>query len=168
MKALKHILAAILALSLFTSCGILGGGTSTNTGTTTTASTGNSTGINTGSALASIFSILQSTGIIDLGNLTNLINLGQILLGANSLTNATQAYTDQFAADLIKGSNNKVNKSNVSSVIAGLKNLASTDTSILQKSTQAAYTGSLVPVATSNKDVKANMDAVNAILAAMK
>ena len=168
MKALKHILAAILALSLFTSCGILGG-TSSNTGrTTTTASSGNSTGINTGSALAAIFSILQSTGAIDLGNITNLINLGQILLGANSLTNATQAYTDQFAADLIKGSNNKVNKSNVSNVIAGLKKRAATDTSILQKSTQAAYTGSLVPVATSNKNVKANMDAVNAILGAMK
>ena len=168
MKALKHIVTAILALSLFTSCGILGG-TSSNTGATTTStSSGNSVGINTGSALASIFSILQSTGIIDLGNITNLINLGQILLGANSLTNATQAYTDQFAADLIKGSNNKVNNSNVASVIAGLKNLAATDTSILQKSTQAAYTGSLVPVATSNKNVKANMDAINAIMGAMK
>ena len=159
MKAIKRALAIVAALSLFTSCSLLGGLSSNNS---------SSTGSTTGSALATIFNVLKNTGSLDLGNLTNLINLGQILLGANSLTNATQAYTDQFAADLIKGSNNKVNKSNVSSVIAGLKNLASTDTSILQKSTQAAYTGSLVPVATSNKDVKANMDAVNAIMAAMK
>lgn len=167
MKTLKHILAAILALTLFTSCGILGRSSSTPS-TTTSAGNNSSVGINTGSALGAIFSILQSTGAIDLGNITNLINLGQILLGANSLTNASQAYTDQFAADLIKGSNRKINNNNVSSVIAGLKKLAATDTSVLSKSTQAAYTGSLVPVATSNKDVKANMDAINAILNVMK
>lgn len=166
MKTLKHILAVILALSLFTSCGILGGSTA-STGTTTNTST-NSTGINTGSALATIFTVLQNTGMLDLGNLTNLINLGQILLGANTLVDATPAYTEQFAADLIKGSNKKVNKSNVDSVIAGLKNLAGSDTSVLSKATQAAYTGSLVPVSTTNKDVKANMDVINGILNAMK
>ena len=173
MKTLKHIAAGIIALALVTSCGILGGGTtggSTGGSTTTTTNTSNSqsTGISTGSALATIFTVLQNTGVIDLGNLTNLINLGQILLGANSLVGASQSYTNQFAADLIKGSNNKVNSSNVNNVIAGLKNLASSDTAILTKATSAAYTGKLVPVSNTNQEVKANMTAINSILNAMK
>ena len=168
MKALKHILAAVAALAIFTSCGILGGtGTKTNTGATTT-NTSTSTGINTGSALVSILNVLLNSGAIDLGNLTNLINLGQVLLGANSLVDADQTYTQQFAAGLMQGSHNKINKSNVDSVLAGLKALAGTDTSVLSKSTSAAFAGNLVPVSTSNKDVQANMSAINDILKAMK
>ena len=166
MKTVKHILAFVLALALLTSCGLLGG-MSSNTGTTQTTNT-SSTGINTGSALATIFNVLKNTGMLDLGNLTNLINLGQILMGANSLTNASQAYTDQFAQDLIAGSNKMINKSNVNDVIAGLKKLAASDTSVLSKATQSAYTGSLVPVSTANKDVKANITTIEGILNAMK
>lgn len=44
--------------------------------------------------------------MLDLGDLTNLINLGQILIGANSLTNASQAYTDSFASGLLSGKTN--------------------------------------------------------------
>lgn len=168
MKTLKQILAALVALSLFTSCGILGGaGTNTNAGATTT-NTSTSTGINTGSALASILSVLLNSGTIDLGNLTNLINLGQILLGANSLVDADQTYTQQFAAGLIQGSRNKINQSNVQTVMDGLKNLAGMDTSVLSKSTSAAFAGNLVPASTSNKDVKANMSAIEDILKVMK
>ena len=161
MKAFKHVVAAVAALFLLTSCGVLGGLSSGNNSSTA------STGTNTGSAIATIYNVLKNTGAIDLGNLTNLINLGQILLGANSLTNATQAYTTQFTQDLIKGSNNLINSSNVNGVIAGLKQLASEDTSALNKATSAAFAGNLVPVSTANKDVKANMDAVNAILGAL-
>lgn len=169
MKTLKQILAAVVALSLFTSCGILGLGGNTNSGTTaTTTNTSTSTGINTGSALVSILNVLLNSGAIDLGNLTNLINLGQILVGANSLTNADQTYTQQFADGLIQGSHNKINKSNVDTVLAGLTQLAGMDTSVLSKSTSAAFAGNLVPANSSNKDVKANMSAINDILKAMK
>lgn len=166
MKLFKHILAGGLALSLFTSCGVLGG-LSGNSGTGTTT-TNTSTGVSTGSALASIFNVLKNTGMLDLGNLTNLINLGQVLMGANSLVDAGQAYTDQFAADLIQGSNKMINSSNVSNVIAGLKNLAGTDTSALTKATTAAFAGNLVPVNSSDKNVKSNMAAIDAIMKAMK
>ena len=161
MKAFKYVVAAVAALFLLTSCGVLGGLSSGSNSSTA------STGTSTGSAIATIYNVLKNTGAIDLGNLTNLINLGQILLGANSLTNATQAYTTQFTQDLIKGSNNLINSSNVNGVIAGLKQLASEDTSALNKATSAAFAGNLVPVSTANKDVKANMDAVNAILGAL-
>ena len=95
MKVFKHIVAAVAALSLFTSCGILGG-SGLSTGTTA------STGSTTGTALATIFNVLKNTGALDLGNLTNLINLGQILTGANSLVDATKSYTDQYAANLLQ------------------------------------------------------------------
>ena len=166
MKASKHIAAALAAILLLTSCSVLGG-LSSNTGMnagTTTASTGSTTG----SALAAIFNVLKNTGTIDLGNLTNLINLGQILMGANSLTNATQAYTAQFTQDLINGSNKLINNTNVNDVMAGLKKLASTDNSALNKATTAAFAGNLTPVSTSNKNVKTSVDAVTAIVNAMK
>ncbi len=161
MKVFKHILATVAALALFTSCGIL---SSNSSSTATTASTGTTTG----SALSTIFNVLKNTGMLDLGNLTNLINLGQILTGANSLVDASQSYTDQFAADLIKGSNNLVNKSNVSQVIAGLKDLAGSDTSALTKATTAAFAGNLVPVSSSDSSVKANLAAIDAIMKVMK
>lgn len=166
MKTLKHIAAALVALSLVTSCSLLG-----NLGSGSSASSTNtsaSTGANTGSALATIFNVLKSTGSLDLGNLTNLINLGQILIGANSLTDAGQAYTQQFAAGLIQGSRNLINNNNVNQVIDGLKNLAGTDTSALTKATTAAFAGNLVPVSKSDKNVQSNMAAIDAIMKAMK
>ena len=103
-----------------------------------------------------------------MGNITNLINLGQILTGANSLVDATKSYTDQFAADLIKSSNNMITSSNVNQVIDGLKKLAGTDTSALTKATSAAFAGNLVPVSSSDKNVKANLAAIDTIMKAMK
>jgi tetratricopeptide (TPR) repeat protein len=100
--------------------------------------------------------------------LTNLINLGQILTGANSLVDASQSYTDQFAKDLISGSNNMINSGNVNGVISALKNLAGTDTSVLTKATSAAFAGNLVPVSATDKSVKANLAAIDGIMKAMK
>ena len=167
MKLFEQIAAAFIALSLVCSCGILGG-QSAGTGTTAGTATNTSTGINTGSALASILGVLLNSGSIDLGNLTNLINLGQILIGANSLVDASQEYTTQFASDLIKGSRNKITKSNVNAVMEGLKELAGTDTAALNKATTAAFAGNLVPVSTADKGVKDNLAALDGILKLMK
>lgn len=165
MRIFKFIAAALISLSLCTSCGLLGSqSTGTTAGTTQTASTG----LNTGSALSTILGVLLNSGSIDLGNLTNLINLGQILLGANSLVDATPEYTTQFASDLIKGSNKKVNKGNVDAVMQGLRNLAGSDTSALTKATTAAFAGNLVPVTLSDKGVKDNMAELDSILKLMK
>jgi len=61
-----------------------------------------------------------------------------------------------------------INNSNVSNVIAGLKKLAGTDTSALTKATSAAFAGNLVPVNSSDKNVKANLAAIDGIMKAMK
>ena len=62
----------------------------------------------------------------------------------------------------------KVNKSNVNNVIAGLKSLAATDTSVLNKATTEAFAGHLVPVSRSDKNVNANMSAIEGILKSMQ
>ena len=159
MKAIRRAVAIVAALSLLSSCALLGG---------TSSNASNSTGSTTGSALSAIFNVLKNTGALDLGNLTNLINLGQILTGANSLADASQSYTDQFAKDLISGSNNMINSGNVNGVISALKNLAGTDTSVLTKATSAAFAGNLVPVSATDKSVKANLAAIDGIMKAMK
>ena len=122
MKIFKRIAAAAAALVLLSSCSILGGNSSP-------AASGNSTG----SALKDLYTILKNTGLIDLGDLGNLINLGTILTGANSLTNAGTAYVEEFAQGLISGSSNLVNNTNVNAVISGLKSLAGMDTSSLSR-----------------------------------
>ena len=110
MKTLKHLVAAVAALSILTSCSVLKGLTSSAA----------SAGSNTGSAIAAIYNIFKSTGGIDLNNITTLINLGKILSGAQSLTGATEAFTSDFTSGLISGSSNLVNSANVASVLAAL------------------------------------------------
>ena len=107
MKLFKRIAAAFVAISLLSSCSILGNLTQS----------ASNTGNNTGSALAAIFNVLKTNGNIDLSDLMNVINIGKILTGANSLTNASQAYTSEFITGLMNGSGNLVNSSNVNAVM---------------------------------------------------
>ena len=113
MKLFKRIAAAFVAISLLSSCSILGNLTQSAT----------QQGNTTGSALAAIFNVLKTNGNIDLSDLMNVINIGKILTGANSLTNATQAYTSEFITGLMNGSGNLVNSSNVNAVLGGLQAL---------------------------------------------
>ena len=105
MKALKHLAAACAVLVLLTSCSAL-------TRTATKLASATTIGNSTGSALSSIFSVLKSAGVIDLSNLTNIINLGRILTGAGTLANANNAFTNDFASGLINGSSNLINSAN--------------------------------------------------------
>lgn len=157
MKLFKRIVAGIAALSLLTSCSLLqgvGGTAATN-------------GSSTGSAIAAIYNVLKATGGIDLSNLANLINIGQILTGANSLKTATTAYTDDFAAGLIQGSKNLVNSANSSKVITALKNLANMDTSALTTASSKAFAGTPTTVSTSDKNVDATMKAITSLLGSL-
>ena len=120
MKLFKRIAAAFVAISLLSSCSILGNLTQSAT----------QQGNNTGSALAAIFNVLKTNGNIDLSDLMNVINIGKILTGANSLTNASQAYTSEFVTGLMNGSGNLVNSSNVNAVLGGLQALNNIDQSV--------------------------------------
>ena len=107
MKLMKRIAVGIASLLVLTSCSVL-----------QKAASASSLGGNTGTAIAAIYNVLKAAGGIDLSNLTNIINLGKILTGAGALSNATQAFADEFSTALINGSNNLVNSGNVAKVWA--------------------------------------------------
>ena len=109
------------------------------------------------------------TGGIDLSNLTNIINLGQILTGANSLANATTSFTDDFASGLISGSSNLINANNVTSVMNTLKSLSNIDTSAITNAASSyASTGTVSPVSTSNSGVSETISALTGLFKTLK
>ena len=158
MRIIKHIVAALAALMLLSSCSIL----------KSVTSNGLATGTSTGSALSSIFNVLKSAGSIDLGNLTNIINIGKILTGANSLTGANPTYTDSFTNGLISGSSNLVNTGNASQVLNGLKALTNIDTSAFTKAAASGTQEAAKEISTSDKNVASTMSALTNILGLLK
>ena len=158
MKLFKRIAAAFVAISLLSSCSILSNLTQSAT----------QQGNTTGSALAAIFNVLKTNGNIDLSDLMNVINIGKILTGANSLTNATQAYTDEFVTGLMNGSGNLVNSSNVAAVLTGLKALNNIDQSVFTGPAAKAYANGSRAVPTSDEGVKTTMNALNSLLNTLK
>ena len=157
MKLFKCLAVASAAVILLSSCSIIKSATADAM----------STGSNTGSALSTLYKILKSTGTLDLSDLTTLINIGKVLLGANTLTDATQAFSDQFATGLISGSSSIINNSNVSGIMNGLKSLANIDTSVLTQAAAAAANGNSFQVNTANAGVSATVDSLTSILQLM-
>lgn len=158
MKLFKRIAAGCAALMIVSSCSLLQG----------LASSATSAGSSTGSAIAAIYNVLKSTGAIDLSNLANIINIGQILTGANSLTGATSAFTDEFATAMMSGSSNLVNSGNVAQVLSGLQTLANLDTSAFTNAAASkGYATTTPALSTSDKNVSATMTALNSLLGAL-
>ena len=158
MKLFKRIAAAFVAISLLSSCSILSGLTQSAT----------QQGNTTGSALAAIFNVLKTNGNIDLSDLMNVINIGKILTGANSLTNASQAYTSEFITGLMNGSGNLVNSSNVNAVLGGLQALNNIDQSVFTGPAAKAYANGSRAVPTTDTGVAATMGALNSLLNTLK
>ena len=151
-QTLKRAVAVVALLAMLSSCGVLN-----------TVSKATSLGSSTGTALVNVIKILKSTGILDLSNLGNIINLGQILTGASSLQNATSAYTEEFAAGLISGSSNLINQSNVNAVMSALKSLGNTNTSAIQTAATAAYAGQPAQLTSSTAGVSETLAVLNSI-----
>ena len=158
MKAFRRLVAACTAALMVSSCSIL----------QNVASSATSVGTNTGSAIAGLYQILKATGTIDLSNLTNLINLGKILTGANALAGATTSYADDFASALVKGSSNLVNSNNIAKVLTGLESLANMDTSALATASSFAATGADPQVSMSSKGISDSMTAITKLLAGLE
>ena len=156
MKLLKRIAVGVASLLVVSSCSILQGiGSAATTGT------------NTGTALSAIYNVLKSAGGIDLSNLTNIINIGKILTGAGALSNATQAFTDEFSTALINGSNNLVNSGNVAKVLSGLKALNNIDTSAFSESATKAYANGTQQLPQNDANVNATVKALTSLLGAL-
>jgi len=156
MKLFKCLAVASAAIILLSSCSILKGATDAAT-----------SGTSTGSALSTLYKILQATGNLDLSDLTTIINIGKVLLGANTLSNATQSFTDQFADGLISGSSSLINSANVGGIMNGLKALSSLDTSVLTQAATAAANGNAFQVNPSNAGVSSTVSSLTSILQLM-
>lgn len=156
MKLMKRIAVGLASLLLLTSCSIL-----------QKAASASSLGGNTGSAISAIYNVLKAAGGIDLSNLTNIINIGKILTGAGALSNATQAFTDEFSTALINGSNNLVNNGNVAKVLSGLKALNNIDTSAFSEAATKAYANGTQQIQQNDANVNATVKAINSLLGAL-
>ncbi|MCR5547759.1 MAG: hypothetical protein K6F25_03315 [Bacteroidales bacterium] len=160
MKILKFLAAAVVTLSLLSSCSVI---------KTVAASNPSQSGSYTGEALAALYQVLQQSGSIDLSSITNIVNLGRILTGAQSATRTGQAFVDTFTKNLISGSNRLINTSNVGNVISGLKALANVDTSAIgQAATKAVMTGVVPALSNSDPSVSATMGQLSSILGLLK
>ena len=156
MKLMKRIAVGLASLLLLTSCSIL-----------QKAASATSLGGNTGSAISAIYNVLKAAGGIDLSTLTNIINIGKVLTGAGALSNATQAFTDEFSQALINGSNNLVNNGNVAKVLSGLKALNNIDTSAFSESATKAYANGTQQVPKNDANVNATVKAITSLLGAL-
>ena len=157
MKLMKRIIAGVASLLLLSSCSIL----------QNVASNATSVGTSTGTAIAAIYNVIKAAGGIDLSNLTNIINIGKILPGASTLTNATQSFTDDFATALINGSENLVNTGNVASVLTGLKALNDLNTTAFSDSATKAYANGTQQIQKNDKDVNATVNAITKLLGSL-
>jgi hypothetical protein len=160
MRFFKFIAAAVITLSLLSSCSVI---------KNVAASNPLSSGKYTGQAISALYQVLQKTGAIDLSNITNIINLGSILTGATSATKTSQSFLDTFTKNIISGSNNLVNSSNIGGVMSGLQALANMDTSaIAQAATTAAMTGKVPSLSNSDPGVSGTINQLTSILGLLR
>lgn len=158
MKIFKRLTAAVAAVALLSSCSVLKSITASPV----------STGSNTGSAILALYQVLSQTGAIDLSSVMNILNLGQVLTGASTLTNATPTFLNGFTSGLISGSENLVNDGNVSAVIDGLKSLAGIDNAAIMKAVDAANSGTTPQLSSSAVGVAPTLSCLDGIFALLK
>ena len=142
MKPLKYIAAGLAALMLLSSCSVL-----------KNLSSGSKTGTSTGGALAALYQIFKATGALDLSNLTNIINIGKVLTGASTLTNATEAFASDFTNGLIEGSSQLINDNNVQKVMTALKALSTVDATAIEDAAAKAAQGTATSLTSATEGV---------------
>ena len=102
---------------------LLGGKSETTATETVSAATSN--GQAAGAALKALYTQYKADGKLDMGNLTNLMNLTTLATNVQGLkgqSNKSAFYMD-FAKGLVLGSNNLVTENNSTSIMSGLQNL---------------------------------------------
>jgi hypothetical protein len=130
---MKRILTIIVAMAAFLAAEntadaqllkkLLGGKSETTATETVSAATSN--GQAAGAALKALYTQYKADGKLDMGNLTNLMNLTTLATNVQGLkgqSNKSAFYMD-FAKGLVLGSNNLVTENNSTSIMSGLQNL---------------------------------------------
>ena len=159
MKIYKYIAAAVASIALLSSCSIL----------QSVATNALKAGSNTGAAISDLAQVVKTAGNVDLGSITDIINLGQVIRGAKTAATASTSFLEKFTSGLIQGSANKINNSNVGNVISGLKTLNGLDTSALKSAAiKAAMTGAVNKVSTNDAGVSDALSQVGSILNLLK
>ena len=131
---MKRILTIIVAMAAFLAAENtadaqllkkLLGGKSTTTTTETTTTTATTNGQAAGVALKALYTQYKADGKLDMGNLTNLMNLTTLATNIQGLKGQSDKGTfyKDFASGLVLGSSNLVTSTNSTSVMSGLTNL---------------------------------------------
>ena len=131
---MKRILTIIVAMAAFLAAENtadaqllkkLLGGKSTATTVTTTTTTATTNGQAAGVALKALYTQYKADGKLDMGNLTNLMNLTTLATNVQGLKGQSDKGTfyKDFASGLVLGSSNLVTSTNSTSVMSGLTNL---------------------------------------------
>lgn len=119
----KSFLVVAVACMFMSSCALLGMGGATASGSVN--------GQASGAALKSLYSQYKTDGKVDMGNLTNIMNIVALtngIQGLKGLDDKSSFYSD-FATGLILGSQNLVTQQTAKPVTNTLGSLASTDLS---------------------------------------
>ena len=172
---MKRILTIIVAMAAFLAAEntadaqllkkLLGGKSETTATETVSAATSN--GQAAGAALKALYTQYKADGKLDMGNLTNLMNLTTLATNVQGLkgqSNKSAFYMD-FAKGLVLGSNNLVTENNSTSIMSGLQNLVNNvDLSGLTASAQdkAQSTASSIAEKLTGASEKANTAVENA------
>ena len=82
--------------------------------------------------------------------------------------NQAGSCADQFSAGLIDGSANLINKTNVASVLSGLKTLANIDTSTITSAASAAASGAPSTLTSSSEGVSTTLSSLTSIFNALQ
>lgn len=147
MKAIRIIAAFVTATLLVSSCGVLGGASSTaaaGTATTTPTLT-NGNGLAAGLALLNLYSQYKKAGSIELNNtsnVNNLVNLANNIAGVTKQTTVNAAQT--FVDGMVTGSKNLVNSSNAATVLNTLAAVNNLDINSIASSAASAAATNLI------------------------
>lgn len=149
---IKSIILALVAMITFASCGVLGSAT----GNSEAAKSGKSSGV----ALRNLYNTYQSTGKIEMTNISTMMQVASLVNGVQALkttTDKTAFYAD-FLTGLITGSNNLVNKNNSTNVMNALTTMSNLDLSAI---TNAAANNNNAATATGALGTAANIAAAS-------
>lgn len=143
----RAIAVLATALLLATSCGVLGslGSSATSNAASGLASvlTGTQSGTNAGSALLGLFSqYKKDNNSVDLSNVNNILQLASLINNVKGLkdNSSSTSYLADYAAGLITGSQNLVNKNNSTDVIGNLVNLSGLNLNSITKAASSLAT----------------------------
>lgn len=163
---IKSIILALVAMVTFASCGVMGGMAG---GNSEASKSGNASGV----ALRNLYTTYQSTGKIDMTNISTMMQMASLVNGVQSLKTTTDksAFYADFLTGLIIGSNNLVNKNNSTNVMGALTTMSNLDLSAITNAaannnnaaTSTGVLGTAANIAAASESVSSAVSSLNSI-----